>query len=162
MIDWNTMTESNNRVRQFVKTLALTAARAVIRRYEPEAPRVVRITHNDEWRLAIMVFVLWFDRYNLSYNAMRRAGLVEDGLMTRKAYDICSDWLALAECIVKQERHATRWAGPWNRKRVQRYLKFDLMPIPYPNEPPPPCLLARAQNTHSTEPRIPPIRALAA
>lgn len=153
-----------------LRTLSFTVGQALVaysqRELNPldEQPVIYNHQHNAEWRLGLIVFAFWFDRYQLSYQAMARAEVIPT-FFTREAYELCTAWLVEAKIIAKKERHKTRYLGPWNRARLVRYLRFDLIPLPYPEISVPPSLITPAQITHSTEHRarhrIPPLRALA-
>ena len=120
---------------------------------------LVHPRYAPEWRLLLLVFVFWYDRCGLSYSEMQRRR-VAPLFVTRKIYDECSSFMRDCSVIFKAPRHESHWLDPWGRDRFVRYVRTDLLPLPYPDKTPPAFPSTLAQSIQSTD--AAPLHSLAA
>jgi len=135
------------RMRRFAYTVATTVGLLLgqaERRAAPASRRRVSATHEEEWRLCLAQFSMIADR-GRDLHSFRF--LHDNYSVTRNDYQCLTALMEHAGVIVRRPRRRARWAGNWNRKKFQRCLKLDTIPLPYPEAKPPSSFFRREGNT---------------
>jgi len=139
---------------RIMQTFALTVAAALglafPRPLARARPRAKPHTHEEQWRLALAQFAFIADR-GRGLHSFRF--LHDNYSLTRTEYETLTGLMAQVSVIIRQPRRRARWAPAWNRRKFQRMLHLDQIPLPYPDAAPPTSFFRREGNTeHSAHP----------
>jgi len=110
----------------------------------PRVPAIGRLVRREQWRLYMQVFSLWGSTCKPLFS-LRQMQLLMG--ISRTDWQRYLDVLIGGGVVVVRSRSWTRWVGPWNHKRLVRYIKFDVAPLPYPSDYDPPPISLRWSGT---------------